>query len=104
VPIPEPAWQDAPFWLVELVRGTWEVPEWRAWDAVWEPELAKRGVTPALLEPIGDPARPEGISARPPGGRWCSGEIRWEADDERTAVLEGIRRLVDDLTAAVGAH
>lgn len=92
-------WQDAPAWLVELVRGNWGEPEWRAWEDVWKPALATRGVMPDMLNPVGDPARPLAISTSPPDARWCQATIDWEADGN-TAVLDALRRLVDDLDAA----
>jgi hypothetical protein len=50
-----------------------------------------------MLEPVGAPERPTGISACPPGRAWRAGQIDWQADAELTAVLTGMRRLVDDL-------
>ncbi len=90
-------WQDLPVWLSELVANTWRKPEWDTWERVWRPELAKRGVTPDLLEPVGDPEHPAGISAFSPDRGWRSGHIDWEADAPQTAVLTGMRRLVAEL-------
>lgn len=84
-------------WLSELVANTWRAAEWLAWERVWRPELARRSVTPDMLEPVGDPSRPTGISAFSPERGWRSGRIDWEADAELTAVLTGMRRLVDEL-------
>ena len=89
--------QDLPLWLSELVADTWKRPEWEAWERVWRPELAKRGVTPAMLEPVGAPERPTGIAAATAGRAWRAGSIDWQADPELTAVLTGMRRLVADL-------
>jgi hypothetical protein len=94
------SWQDLPDWLSRLVAGTWQRPEVDLWERVWRPELAKRGVTPDMLEPVGDPDRPTGISASPPGRGWRSGRIDWEADADRTAVLTGMRRLVAEFDRA----
>jgi len=94
---PVSTWQDLPAWLSALVANTWQRPEWDVWERVWRPELAKRGVTPGMLEPVGDPDLPTGISASPAGKGWRSGRIDWEADADRTAVLTGLRRLVDEL-------
>ena len=91
-------WQDAPEWLTDLVRGTWGAAEWQAWENVWRPELAKYGVTPEDLRPVGDPGKPVAIDARPPGGSWCHGRVEWEADGEQAAVLYALRRLVEDLS------
>jgi len=92
--------QDLPSWLSNLVENIWQPPEWRTWERVWRPELAKRGVTPDMLEPVGDPERPTGISAASPDKRWRSGGIDWKADPELTAVLTGMRRLVAELDRA----
>jgi hypothetical protein len=70
------------------------------WERVWRPELAKRGVTPEMLKPVGNPERPTGIAASSPGKGRRSGLIDWEADAEKTAVLTGMRRLVADLDRA----
>jgi hypothetical protein len=96
-------WQDAPEWLVKLVRGKWGAPEWRAWEEAWKLRLAKHGVTPDMLTPVGDPGRPTAIQTRPPGGRWCHGPIYWGEDDEGRAVLLALGRLVEDVEAAAGA-
>lgn len=90
-------WQDLPAWLATLTVNTWHRPEWDVWERVWRPELAKRGVTPDMLEPVGDPGRPTGIAASPPDRGRRSGRIDWEADAEMTAVLTGMRRLVAEL-------
>jgi hypothetical protein len=90
-------WPDLPVWLSELVENTWRAPEWLIWERVWRPELAKRSVTPDMLEPVGDPGRPDGISALSPDHGWRSGRIDWQADADLTAVLTGMRRLVDEL-------
>ena len=89
-----------PMWLLHLVEDTWRLAEWRVWERVWRPELAKRGITPDMLEPVGDPVRPRGISAlsADKGRRW--GGIDWEADPQLTAVLTGMRRLVAELDRA----
>jgi hypothetical protein len=87
--------QDAPAWLIELARGTWGEPEWRAWER-WKVELAKRGVTPDMLSAVGDPTRPDAITA--PARRTCQGRVSW--DDPRTAVLDALRLLVADLDKA----
>jgi hypothetical protein len=50
-----------------------------------------------MLEPIGDPGRPTGISASPHEKGRRSGSIDWDADAEKTAVLTGMRRLVAEL-------
>jgi hypothetical protein len=89
---------DAPIWFIELVRSTWGEAEWRAWEEVWKPKLAERGVTPDMLSVIGGPTRPLAISAL--GKRMCSGKISWEDGD--TAVLDAIRLLVAELDAAAG--
>ena len=94
------AWQDLPVWLTELVANTWRAPEWSVWERVGRPELARRGVTPEMLEPVGDPVRPTGISAFSPERGWRSGGIDWVADAELTAVLTGMGRLVDELDRA----
>jgi hypothetical protein len=92
-------WHDAPVWLIDLAVGGWGPHEWRAWEEVWKPELGRRGIKPEMLEPIGDPSRPLAISVDPPGRRWCSGKIRWDVDGD-TAILEALRRLVQDLDGA----
>ena len=89
-------WQDAPKWLLDLVVSVWQRDDWRALE-VWRERLAKRDVTPDMLEPVGDPTRPIAISATPPGMGWLSGTIDWHGDSERTAVLNGLRRLVEEL-------
>ena len=89
--------QDPPEWLSMLVANTWQTPEWAVWERVWRPELAKRGVRPDILEPVGDPDRPTAISVSLPGKGRRSGGIDWVADSELTAVLTGLRRLVDEL-------
>ena len=86
-----------PAWLSDLVEKSWQLPEWRVWERVWRPELAKRGVTPDMLEPVGDPALPTGISVLSAGKGRRSGAIDWEADPQLTAVLTGMRRLVAEL-------
>ena len=90
-------WRDLPEWLSALVANTWKAPEGVVWEQVWRPELAKRGVTPEMLEPVGDPEHPTGIATAVPGKgrRW--GRIDWESDPGLTAVLTGLRRLVDAL-------
>jgi len=93
-------WQDLPAWLSNLVVNTWQTSEWAVWERVWRPELAKRGVTPDMLEPVGNPDRPTGIAATPPDREWRSGRIDWEADADITAVLTGMRRLVAELDRA----
>ena len=90
-------WPDLPQWLSAVVANTWRAPEWTVWERVWRPELAKRGVTPDMLEPVGDPNHPVGISASLEGKGWRSGSIDWESDAPLTAVLTGMRRLVDEL-------
>jgi len=90
--------QDLPGWLHDLVRNVWEGPEWQAWERVWKPELAKRGVTPDMLEPFGDPRQPLAIEVRRPGMRSCSGKI--DEADGRAAVLEALLQLVRDLDEA----
>ena len=97
---PVHAWQALPAWLSALVENTWQRPEWTVWERVWRPELAKRGVTPEMLKPVGNPERPTGIAASSPGKGRRSGLIDWEADAEMTAVLTGMRRLVADLDRA----
>ena len=89
--------QDPPEWLSILVANTWQTPEWTAWERVWRPELAKRGVRPDMLEPVGDPDRPTAISVSLPGKGRRSGGIDWHTDAELTAVLTALRRLVDEL-------
>jgi hypothetical protein len=89
--------QDPPEWLSMLVANTWQRPEWAVWERVWRPELAKRGVAPDMLEPVGDPDRPTGISVSLPGTGRRSSRIDWGTDAELTAVLTGLRRLVDEL-------
>ena len=98
--LPPVTWQALPAWLSELVENTWHKPEWDTWERVWRPELAKRGVTPDMLEPVGSPERPTGISAASPDRGWRSGGIEWETDADLTAVLTGMRRLVTELDRA----
>jgi hypothetical protein len=78
--------QDLPGWLHDLVRGVWETPEWLTWENTWKLELAKRGVTPDMLEPLGDPRKPLAVEATPPALRRCSGKIDWT--DGRSAILD----------------
>ncbi len=92
-------WQDMPEWLNKLVAGRPGAADvYRAWEDVWKPELAKRGVTPDMLGYVGDAARPRAINARPPGRGWRSGAFDWDADGE-LAVLEALRRLVQNVDA-----
>ena len=90
-------WQDLPAWISRLIVDIWQTAEWLMWERVLRPELAKRGVTPEMLEPVGDPERPTGIAALSPDKGRRSGSIDWEADAEMTAILTGMRRLVADL-------
>ena len=96
---PAPTWQPLPAWLSDLVENTWRKPEWDTWERVWRPELAKRGVTPDMLERVGDPERPTGISASSPDKGRRSARIEWDTDAELTAVLTGMRRLVAEFDA-----
>jgi hypothetical protein len=91
------ACQDLPAGISKLVVNTWETAEWLAWERVWRPELAKRGITPKMLELVGNPEHPTGIAACSPERGSRSGLIDWEADAEKTAVLTGMRRLVAEL-------
>jgi hypothetical protein len=93
-------WKELPEWLSTLTVNTWQKPEWEVWERVWRPELAKRGVTPEMLEPVGNPEHPTGIAASCPAGDRRSGSIDWEADAAMTAVLTGMRRLVAELDRA----
>jgi hypothetical protein len=97
---PVNTWQALPAWLSELVENIWRKPEWDTWERVWRPELAKRGVTPDMLEPVGSPEHPTGISAASAEKGRRSGRIEWETDAELTAVLTGMRRLVADFDRA----
>ena len=90
-------WQDLPAWISRLIVDIWQTAEWLTWERVLRPELAKRGVTPEMLEPVGDPERPTGIAAVSPVKGWRSGSIDWQADKEMTAILTGMRRLVAEL-------
>jgi hypothetical protein len=79
-------------------RGVWETPEWLTWENTWKLELAKRGVTPDMLEPLGDPRKPLAVEATPPALRRCSGKIDWT--DGRSAILDALLRLVRDIDGA----
>jgi hypothetical protein len=97
--VDEAQWQDMPEWLSGLVAGRPAAADvYRLWEDVWKPELAKRGVTPDMLEPVGDPAEPLAISATPPSKGWRSGAIEWETDGD-FAILQAIRRLIAQLDA-----
>ena len=96
-PLPEMWTTDLPVEISKLVVNTWQTAEWLAWERVWRPELAKRGITPDMLELVGNPERPAGIAASSPVKGARSGLIDWEADAETTAVLTGMRRLVAEL-------
>ena len=96
-PLPANTCRDLPVGFSKLVAATWQTAEWLAWERVWRPELAKRGVTPEMLELLGDPEHPTGIAASAPDRTSRSGLIDWEVDPERTAVLTGMRRLVAEL-------
>jgi hypothetical protein len=86
-----------PKWLNELVVGQLRAANtYRAWEDVWKPELAKRGVTPDMLGYVGDPARPTAIDVSPPNKGWRSGRFGWDADGE-LAALEALPRLVQNL-------
>ena len=99
---------DLPVEISNLVVSTWQTAEWLAWERVWRPELAKRGITPKMLELVGNPEHPTGIAAFSPDRGLTVGTDRLEkADAERTAVLTGMRRLVAELdrggTESVGS-
>lgn len=87
---------DAPAWILELAVGIWDAPEWMAWERL-RGQLAEIGVTPDMLEPIGDPNRPTGVSAAPVEKGWRHGRIAWDADGQKSALLNGIARLLDEL-------
>jgi hypothetical protein len=97
---PQAMWSDLPIEVSKLVVNIWQTAEWLAWERVWRPELAKRGITPDMLELVGNPERPTGIAAFSPARGSRSGLIDWEADAEKTAVLTGMRRLVAELDRA----
>ena len=85
---------DAPTWLTKLLAAS-NVTAY--YEEVWKPQLAKRGVTPDMLRPVGDsPGRPSHITIDDPGLSWCSVEIRWELGGD-TVMLDAIRRLIIEL-------
>jgi hypothetical protein len=68
-------------------RSAGAADTYRAWEEGWEPELAKRGVTPDMLGYVGEPDRPLAIDVSPPGKGWRAGKLDWDAEGDR-AVLE----------------
>jgi hypothetical protein len=98
--LPANTCRDLPAEISKLVVNTWQTAEWLAWERVWRPELAKRGITPDMLELVGNPERPTSIAAVSPARGSRSGLIDWRTDAEKTAVLTGMRRLVAELDRA----
>ena len=86
-----------PKWLNELVAGQPGAADtYCAWEDVWRPEFAKRGVTPDMLGYVGDSARPRAIDVSSPDKGWRSSKFDWDRDGE-LAVPEALRRLVQEL-------
>lgn len=84
---------ELPKWLAMLIPGE---RERQAFREVWAPQLAKRGVTPDLLAPVGPPDRPIAIATgQGYSGAWASGTVDWS--DDTTAILTGLLRLVEAL-------
>ncbi len=93
---------DAPQWFIKLVKDVWDADDWHAWHNLGIPALAKCGFNPSMLVPMGvDPDRPIAITVEmADGGIFLpGGSVRWEADGERQAVQEALKRLLKNLAA-----
>jgi len=89
--------QDAPSWLVELVRPHWGATEWNAWEGYRE-KLAALGVPGHMLKPIGPLSRPTDISAHIPSlTPWVSVPIDWQRFGDRDAPLHALGDLVTEI-------
>jgi hypothetical protein len=97
---------DEPEWLTDLVVGVWDAGDWQEWHNLAIPALAKRGIKPSMLEPIGiDPDRPMAITVNRPESPWVrGGTIDWSRDDIGRAVLNAIDELIANLDAESAAQ